>query len=250
MNYRWIMVVLLLLGSACSPQTKGGSVPETTAERVVEQAPAEAPRIPPVEYRQPTRQMPAPPAAGSGAIPRTTTPARPRVSPVDSILATLREGHVVFDAPTTMEQDEPKIIELILRPAPLQTPELSPNQQTASARIANTMEATLTGLGFSIVATTPTTQAVSGLQPTVWRWQVTPIQNGVLVLDLSLNALIEVDGHRTSYVIRTLSEEITVTVAAKTRIEDFIHNNWKWLWTTILIPVVGYLIQRYRKKII
>jgi hypothetical protein len=186
-----------------------------------------------------------PPAAENGGGMEHAVPTE---NEVDRILSNLREGQVVFDSPDIMRFEKPKVIEVVLYPEGLAVPRLSEDEEVGSALVSSRMEATLTGLGFSIVATTPAVQAISGVNPTTWRWQVTPIEKGDLVLDLSLNAIIEVEGERTSYVIRTFSEEIEVEVTVGQQVTQFFGDNWKWLWTAIFIPIGGLAVKKWKGK--
>jgi hypothetical protein len=48
-------------------------------------------------------------------------------------------------------------------------------------------------------------------------------------------------------VIRTFEETIAVNVTLSQRVSSFFANNWQWLWTAILIPIIGWLISRRRR---
>jgi len=251
--------LLIIISLFACGQPKAGAAPpeqEYTTAPVPEPEPPSAmepPRIPdrmPAPSRPPTAERPPlptmglPPVAENGGHEVVV----PTENEVDRILSNLREGQVVFDSPNSMRFEYTQVIEVVLYPEGLAVPRLSEDEEVGSALVSSRMEATLTGLGFSIVATTPAVQAISGVNPTTWRWQVTPVEKGDLVLDLSLNAIIEVEGERTSYVIRTFSEEIEVEVTVGQQVTQFFGDNWKWLWTAIFIPIGGLAVKKWKSK--
>ena len=206
---------------------------------------AARPRPPVVASRPPTadripRPTAEPPAAANGD--------EVEPSEVDAILNSLKSGDVVFDSPTHLFIEETKIIEVTLVPPGLPVPELREGEVVAEALISNRMQATLTGQGFLIEALTPEVQAVSERTPTMWRWQVTPTKTGTQSLHLSLLAIIEVEGDDTPFVVRTFSRDIEVNITIQQKVFGFLGNNWKWLWTAIFIPIIGYLLKKRSEK--
>jgi hypothetical protein len=111
------------------------------------------------------------------------------------------------------------------------------------------MEARLSGTGFKIASITPERQAVSQIERTEWRWQVEPTRTGVLHLQLTLTANLDVAGRSVPRMIRTFEQRIAVEVAWTERTKAFLAGNWQWLWTAILIPLLawGYrILQRFK----
>jgi hypothetical protein len=61
--------------------------------------------------------------------------------------------------------------------------------------------------------------------------------------------------HAADILVQEYLAEVNVQVAptpppptlAK-RAGGFVSNNWQWLWTAILIPVAGWLVQRFNRK--
>ena len=113
------------------------------------------------------------------------------------------------------------------------------------------MEAHLSGTGFKVESITPERQAVSQIERTEWRWQVEPTRTGVLHLQLTLSANLDVAGRSVPRMIRTFEQRIAVEVAWTQRTKVFLAGNWQWLWTAILIPLLawGYrILQRTRSR--
>jgi hypothetical protein len=109
------------------------------------------------------------------------------------------------------------------------------------------MEARLTGLDFAITAIMPETTAVSRRESTEWRWKVRPLSAGPHSLHLTLSVILDVNGVPTPRVIRTFDRYIKVDVTWGQRLDLFFERNWQWLWATVLVPIVGWLL-RNRKQ--
>lgn len=164
---------------------------------------------------------------------------------IDDALAKMEVGNIAFNSPGLMTLDETVKIELWLD---LQLPptklvkliKSGGKVHFARIKISNRMTANLSSPFFEITGNTAATQAVSGKEPTFWIWTVKPKVPGVCVLYLVLDADIVVDGVRSSRSIRSFERSIRVTVTPIQRIEGFVSTNWKWLITTIVIPVVAW----------
>ncbi|MDE3180486.1 MAG: hypothetical protein KGM47_12600, partial [Acidobacteriota bacterium] len=161
---------------------------------------------------------------------------------IDAALQSLPKGNIAFNAPERMILQEQSAIYLALSPQEsiqslqqsLQK-QLSGQQslQGATIQIAPEMQARLTGQDFSITAVTPETQAVSGVQETQWRWDVTPLKAGTDQLHLTLSAIINVNGSSMPRSIQTFDREIPVRVTWNQRISGFFANRWDWLLSAI-----------------
>ena len=81
----------------------------------------------------------------------------------------------------------------------------------------------------------------------IWKlWQVEATKEGEHRLHLTLTAILEVEGESMQRKIETFAHMITVEVTTGQRVSRFVANNWQWLWTAILIPIVGWLWRRQR----
>lgn len=97
-----------------------------------------------------------------------------------------------------MRYQRAQLIELLLSPSlpisDLQAQlEHRAGAESAKVRIANRMEATLTGSGFAIRALTPELQAITSEQTSHWAWEVTPTEHGSRSLHVALAAEIHVE---------------------------------------------------------
>jgi hypothetical protein len=190
-------------------------------------------------------------ATTPGIVTVTVAPSPERA--IDEILGDLDLANIAFNAPTELRLHEPVVIQLLLsgnRPIEELKEELSAlgEREGAQIRASDSMEATLTGTGFAIEPVTPSVQLVSDEAVTEWKWEVEPTRAGVRRLHLTLSALIDVAGRERPYTVRTFERTLDVRVSLGDRVAGFIGDNWQWLWTTLLIPVGGWALQRRRRE--
>lgn len=202
------------------------------------------------------------PSRGEIATPMPTLPAAPvteeaRTSTsadlVDEIIESLKKAKIVYNTPAMMRLGNIKTIELILSPVLTYDDLIAELEETGEVdsgeiRISNRMEANLSGQGFIIEALQPDLQAVGSIQPTKWRWNVTPNKPGTYSLHLTLSAHIPVAERDAPFVIQTFDRQIQVNITLPQRISAFLGTNWQWLWAAILVPFGGYIWRRVRTK--
>jgi len=199
----------------------------------------------------------SPPVTGAPfPLVKPLTPSPPpridRFGAIDQILEKLEFGNIAFNAPQSMNLNNTAMIQLLLGLA-VPTDELKRMIEAegekvgAQIRVSDRMEALLTGPNFAITAVTPEIQAVSRSNITEWKWEVKPISKGRNYLHLTISSLLDVDGASTPRTIRTFDKIIDVEVTWHQRVFSFVENNWQWLWTAILIPIVGWLWKRKKR---
>lgn len=194
-----------------------------------------------------TASPPPPPTKEDGPAPSPAKVDGPvsrsgRSGSLDGILEKLDWGNIAFNAPDSMRLKRPAVIQLLL--STRETAESLQAQlkavgsrESARVQVSDRMEARLTGHGFDIVAITPEIQAVSRQQNTEWKWDIKPTDAGKQHLHLTLSAILQVDGEKTSRTIRTFDRDIEVNVTWPERFSAFVGSYWQWLWTAVLVPV-------------
>ena len=203
------------------------------------------------------------PAASSSTVPTVsstgthtgiqTSPPTLR-SEIDRVLAGLPLANVAFNAPVTLRVHETAVIQLLLSgEQPIeqlqdQLTELG-DKEGEQIKVSDRMEAQLSGLGFTIAAITPAVQPVSGQGVTEWRWEIEPTRVGTRRLHLTLSALIDLKGRESTYAIRTFERSLAVRVTWSERLSGFLSDNWQWLWTALLIPLVGWALSKRRRPV-
>ncbi|MBD3273748.1 MAG: hypothetical protein GF372_00455 [Candidatus Marinimicrobia bacterium] len=90
--------------------------------------------------------------------------------------------------------------------------------------------------------------AASQSERTEWRWDITATENGTHQLHLTLSALIPVDGQPTHRTIRTFDHVITVHVSLGERIAVFLSDNWQWIMSALLIPLITWVVRTWWKR--
>ncbi|MGI8565084.1 MAG: hypothetical protein ACR2LZ_01230, partial [Pyrinomonadaceae bacterium] len=116
-------------------------------------------------------------------------------------------------------------------------------------QFSNVMEASLTGAGFEVTKVTPERQPISNVSETVWKWDVRAMMPGRQRLNLTMNAILSVDGSEQVRTIRTFKKEVVIEVSWRRRVMDFGANNWQWLWAALGIPAATWFWSRRRKQV-
>ncbi len=173
------------------------------------------------------------------------------VNAVDSAVQRLPWAGTAFNAPAKMTKDRREVFALVLDPR--RTPNVWPDAvelpsvqaeslvatvvqlagpeipvEARPIRYAPRMAARLEGQAFDITPGGDQVQAVGGREETVWTWEVTPRQRGRQILQLTVDALLDVGGHETPKRFRVLRKEIVVRVDWPRAIAAFIGGNWQW----------------------
>jgi hypothetical protein len=171
---------------------------------------------------------------------------------VDSILERLPKGTVAYNAPEEMALGEQATIQvaLSLRLADdLKELIATPGEKlTARVKMDNRIEAHLQGDGFKITSIGSELRPVPGNDVTRWEWEVRPTEPGQQALRLTVSVLPNVDERRPPRMLETFDTDIDVKVAWWQQPILFAGRNWQWLWTTLLVPLVGWGWHRYRPR--
>lgn len=169
------------------------------------------------------------------------------------ILAKMKEANIVFNTPPSMNLKEKAEIQLVLslmkQIKELEQLIVAPGEkESAIIKVYNSTEARLTSTDFEINAITPEELAVEPSGVSEWRWEIKPKRTGLLSLHLTLSAVFNIEGNKTRKVIRVFDKTIEVEVTGWQTVSTFVKQNWQWLWTIIVVPVAGWLLNRWRKR--
>ncbi|MFO1124528.1 MAG: hypothetical protein U1E25_04035 [Methylocystis sp.] len=172
---------------------------------------------------------------------------------VDKILDSLPSGNIAFNTPPAMNLTDTAIIQLKLDLARSieelkRTIEAEGQKEGARIKVADRMEARLSGPNFTITQVTPEQQAVTQGEVTEWTWEVKPTAEGRHHLHLTLSALLSIDGASTQRAIRTFDKFIAVDVTWPQRVSLFVQGNWQWLWAVFLAPFAGWGWNRWSRS--
>jgi len=117
---------------------------------------------------------------------------------------------------------------------------------TASVKITNEMEAHLSGDQFQITKVGSERQAVSA-NGTEWSWDIEPKELGQQLLQLTLEAVLSIDNHEATHILKTFPRTISVNVVWPETALRFLGNNWQWVCVSLVFPVVAWLGKRIFK---
>jgi excisionase family DNA binding protein len=116
-------------------------------------------------------------------------------------------------------------------------------------KVSSFMKASLSGDKFRIKALASEEQLVGGKDFTEWRWEVAPVEAGAQILYLTVTARIEIQGHgEEKKDILVKNTQIRVKVNPAYSVQMFFGNNWQWLATAIIIPLIIFGWTMWRKQ--
>jgi hypothetical protein len=172
---------------------------------------------------------------------------------VDVILERLRDGNLAYSAPKQMSLGERTTVQLALtlemRPEDLKRLMAARGEKlSAPVKMNSRMEAHLLGSGFEITAIDAELQAISMNEVTRWAWEVKSKEPGQQALHLTVSVVLDVDGQQRPRCLETFSTNIDVKVPWKEQVASFAGQNWKWLWTMLLVPLAGWGWRKHRKR--
>jgi hypothetical protein len=197
-----------------------------------------------VTAKPPITTMPAPTVAAVAADP---------YAKVDAILAAMDTANIAFNSPGSINLQDTAQIQLLLS-LQKSIDELSAAltaagaHEGASIKVANRMLAQLTGADFKITPITAEEQAIGATDTTEWKWEIKPTATGQHNLHLTLTAIISVDGATTRKSIKTFDKIIQVDVTTGQVVTEFLGKYWQWLWAVVLVPIVGWLMNKWKRK--
>jgi hypothetical protein len=165
----------------------------------------------------------------------------------------MESANIVFNSPRNINLRATAQIQLLLdlqksMEVLRQAISAAGEREGARIKVSNRMEARLSGPSFQITAITPEEQAIGSAETVEWRWEIKPSAAGRHNLHLTLTALLNVDGASTRRAIRTFDKAIEVEVTLGQRASEFLGRNWQWLWAALLLPLVGWLLNRWKGK--
>lgn len=94
-------------------------------------------------------------------------------------------------------------------------------------------------------------QAITKDSQTTWTWQLKPKAGGMFTVIVELYAIVYIGNERTKKKYKTLKQPITITVPPEPtyiKVWNWIDDKWEWVWTVIMIPLIGFIWKRYKKK--
>lgn len=120
---------------------------------------------------------------------------------------------------------------------------VSGNKFSKNIKITKIVKATLTAPDFDIKNITEEEQFITLDQPTEWLWILSPKASGTYQVNLSVTAIMNIGGRESKHHIKTFERNITVEITHKQIISKWWNENWKWVTSTIVIPLLIFLLK-------
>lgn len=248
LNVRCSILRILLLCIFSILLTSCGKI-EEAAPVMQEESAAQVARSVVPDKKSPTPQAIRPVA------PAKPTPQADPLALVDHFLASMKSANLAFNSPQTINLNDTAQIQLLLSLnksiEDLQreiNSSVSGPREGASIKVANRMEARLTGPNFQITAITTEEQAIGANDTVEWRWEIKPLTTGRHNLHLTLTAIFNVDGSTTRRSLRTFDKSIEVEVTTRQIAIDFIEKYWQWILVAVLWPIASWIWKRWASK--
>lgn len=244
----------LMVGSAApqsdySGQEAGGGSPESSEQYGVA-APGEGGEdILVMSYRRQPKPKPAAPKMAA----KKPTAVKPAFFPVNDIIDQLSSASFGYSVPKEANIDDAVEVDMIVNPAITvdQIKDQLPDGQKVgqTIQISKVIQATVTSTDFEVTPITPERQVVMGNQNTTWKWSLKPKSVGPnKEVKITVTAIVIVDGERTERYLETYTGKVKVDITAKQRLAKWFHDNWQWVWGSLLVPVLGFIWAKFNKK--
>ena len=185
--------------------------------------------------------------AGDGSVDREPVVADDPLREVDEALAQLVAGGVAFNTPGDMGLGDVRYVELVVSATETgddlrgQVREEGAVVDTV-AQVSKDLRANLESLtsGLLVTAVGSDRQMLGRSRPARWRWRVEAVEGGSHDLSLILFATVLVgeEAHETE--VQTFKRAIRVRVSVTQRAAAFLGENWQWVASVIVLPLIGW----------
>lgn len=117
-------------------------------------------------------------------------------------------------------------------------------------KVSKIVKATLTAPDFHITKITEEEQILSDTEPTEWLWKLNAKSSGKHEINLSVTAIVKVDGRESKHHLKTFDKTVIVEITGNQLIMDWLETNYKWIISTLIIPVFVFLFKEKFKKLL
>lgn len=206
---------------------------------------------------------PMPPAAGpsgerrammeaASAVAGSAGPTRNLVAP-SPISAQLTTASMAFNVKDKANIDDIIKVQLLINPYKSvenlkRELTVAGSTTTATVKVSKIIIASLAAPHFKITKITSEEQALKENETTEWVWKLEPTEVGNHEIEVTITAVIKIDGESTPYHIRTYDQTIKVEITPKQLVDNWFKEHWEWLFSTLLIPVGVWIYTRRKKK--
>jgi hypothetical protein len=174
-------------------------------------------------------------------------------SNTDTSITTVSEiklGTLVYQIPDTMIYKKTYIIRIRINRDTLDktiSQNIEKITKTAIIKTTQKMEVLIVDpsseKSFEIVKSNDDSQNIETDEYTEWVYGITPIKSGRLKLNIVISIIKKDSKKQIVYI-----DSVFVKANPARNVNDFLGENWKWIMTTIIIPIVGWYYNKKRKK--
>lgn len=238
-----LIYCILLLVAACAPldEYRKVSSMDNSKERATQGRPMAAP---------------APAGKESSSMPRIeVTPGTTEITnqKFEDISKQLYTANMAYTVPDRVNIKDSFKIQLLIDPTKgigelLDALTVSGNKNARSIKVSRVVNAKITAPDFNVVEVSPADQVISNSSSTEWLWNLTPKEVGKHEINITVTALITVDGKSSTHHLKTYESSVVIDVTASQLISEWLKKYWQWLLTTFIIPLGIWIYKNKSNK--
>lgn len=114
--------------------------------------------------------------------------------------------------------------------------------------VSRVVVAHITAPDFDVTPVTPERQALSAIGNTSWLWTLQPKSAGTHKIDVSVTAIVKLDGTDREHHIKTFKKTVEVEIKLSQLLWGWIVKYWQWLASTIVIPLAIWYFKSRRNS--
>jgi len=125
---------------------------------------------------------------------------------------------------------------------------VSGNKSSNKIQISRVVKATVSAPDFEVTNVTDSEQLILENQTTEWLWTLRPKSVGTHSVNLVITAIITYEGRDKPFHVKTFDKTVTIEITPKQFIKSWLGENWKWVITGLLLPLLGIFAKDIFKK--
>lgn len=124
------------------------------------------------------------------------------------------------------------------------------NKTSKKIQVSRVLRATLTAPDFQVTNITDEEQVLADTESTEWLWMLKPKTSGTHEINLSVTAVVKVNGRESKHHLKTFDKTIVIEITKQQVVESWFDENWKWVISTLIIPLLIFLFKERVKKLL
>lgn len=250
MKLTTILIVVLILAGCAGIGLQTFSLRSSPNEVISDQAKEQQKtQSEPVGSGSVPKPAPVPPLTITTPTIRESTPLQQQtIKKIDDVQTNLFNASLAFVLRDKANISEDIKAQLLIDPTTgieQLEKELTVKGKTVSKKIqvSKIVTAKITAPDFDVTLITPEEQVLSFNKPTEWLWTLSPKSSGKFEVNLSVNAVININGRETSHHLKTFEKTIVVEITTQQIVKNWIAKNWQWVISTLIIPLLLFFFK-------